>query len=97
VKVGGIGMARYGGGWEKNPAPPSSQELADYWGDELRFVIETFGPNRCMFESNFPVDRSSCNYVTLWNCLKIVADQYSESEKHDLFFGTANLQYKLGL
>lgn len=97
VKVGGIGMARYGGGWEKLPNPPSSEELADYWGAELRFCIDTFGPDRCMFESNFPVDRSSCNYVTLWNCFKIVAEQYSDSEKHDLFFGTANRVYQLGL
>lgn len=97
VKIGGIGMARYGAGWEKNPLPPSSEELADYWGDELRFCIDTFGPSRCMFESNFPVDRSSCNYVTLWNALKIVGAGYSDSEQDELFFGTANRFYSLGL
>ena len=95
VKVGGIGMARYGGGWESQAVPPSSEELAAYWIDELQFCIDTFGPDRCMFESNFPVDRSSCNYVTLWNALKIVSDGYTESEKDDLFFGTANRVYAL--
>ncbi len=97
LKVGGIGMSRYGAGWEAEPVPPSSSEIAEYWGEELRFCIDTFGPSRCMFESNFPVDRSSCNYVTLWNALKIVGSGYSDSEQADLFFGTANRFYNLGL
>ena len=90
LKVGGIGMNRYyGGGWPDLPAPPSSQTLFDYWGDELRYCIDTFGPERCMFESNFPVDQESCNYVVLWNVFKRVAEQYTASEADRLFHDTA--------
>jgi L-fuconolactonase len=59
--------------------------------------IEAFGAKRCMFESNFPVDEVSCDYATLWNALKLIAKSASGDEKHDLFFGTANRFYRLGL
>jgi predicted TIM-barrel fold metal-dependent hydrolase len=97
LKVGGIGMTLYGLGWHKRPLPPTSAELAAAWGDQLRFAIDQFGPSRCMFESNFPVDRRSCSYAVLWNTFKRVADDagYSEAEKGDLFAGTARRAYLL--
>jgi predicted TIM-barrel fold metal-dependent hydrolase len=96
VKVGGIGMNRYlGGGWPGLDAPPSSQTLADYWAPELRYVIDTFGPARSMFESNFPVDRESGTYVVLWNTFKRVAEPYSEAEKTELFHDAAARAYRL--
>lgn len=96
LKVGGIGMARYyGGDWPERDEPPTSEELAAYWGDELRWCIDTFGPSRCMFESNFPVDRESCSYTVLWNVFQRVGAHYSSTEQDDLFQGTATRTYRL--
>jgi predicted TIM-barrel fold metal-dependent hydrolase len=97
VKLGGIGMADYGGGWRDRPAPPSSEELAARWAGPIGFVIEQFGAGRCMFESNFPVDKASCGYVTLWNTFARIADGCSASEQRDLFRGTAARVYRLDL
>jgi predicted TIM-barrel fold metal-dependent hydrolase len=96
LKVGGIGMNRYyGGGWPDRPAPPSSEELAAVWGDRLRFCIDTFGPDRCMFESNFPVDRESCDYVVLWNVYERIAEHYDPAERQAMFHDTAVRVYDL--
>ncbi len=95
LKVGGIGMTRYGAGFEQAELPPSSDELLAYWGDDLRFCLDAFGPSRCMFESNFPVDADSCSYVTLWNVYKKVSVGYSEGERAELFRGTARRVYRL--
>ena len=95
VKLGGIGMPRLGGGFEHGVLPASSVELADAWGEPIRYVIEHFGVDRCMFESNFPVDRQSTNYVCLWNSFKRMTSDMSESEKDLLFRGTASRVYRL--
>ena len=58
-------------------------------------MIECFGPERCMFESNFPVDRLSISYPVLWNGLKKIAARYSEEEQQALFSGTASKVYRL--
>jgi predicted TIM-barrel fold metal-dependent hydrolase len=94
LKVGGIGMERYyGGPWTSRDAPPSSEELAEYWADVVHFCIDTFGPSRCMLESNFPVDRETCSYVVLWNALKRLAAPYADTERADLLGGTAERFY----
>ncbi len=96
LKVGGIGMDMYyGTGWMNREAPPGSEEVADHWGDDVRFCIDAFGPHRCMFESNFPVDRQTLPYPVLWNALQIMAAGYSEAEQEDLFSGTAARIYGL--
>ena len=96
LKVGGIGMTVYGAGWEDRALPPTSDELEAYWGDDVRFCIDTFGPSRCMFESNFPVDRLSCSYHVLWNAFKKMSVNYSAAERSDLFAGTARRTYLIG-
>ena len=73
----------------------SSEELAAAWGPLVRFCIDTFGPDRCMFESNFPVDRESCSYVVLWNAFKKISAGYSAAERADLFAGTARRTYRI--
>lgn len=95
LKVGGIGMSRYGAGFETWERPPTSDQLLEVWGDDLRWCIDTWGPDRCMFESNFPVDAESCGYVVLWNAFKKVSTGYGASERADLFAGTARRVYKL--
>ena len=95
VKLGGIGMGMYGMQYDLRDVPPSSDELVADWVDPVNFVIEAFGPERCMFESNFPVDKQSCSYVTLWNAFKKMAAGASPSERGDLFAGTAKRVYNV--
>lgn len=96
VKVGGIGMDfLFGMGWADMSAPPGSEEVAAHWSDAVRFCIDAFGPDRCMFESNYPVDRETLTYPVLWNAFQIMADGYSDAEQDDLFSGTATRVYRL--
>ena len=97
LKVGGLGMEHYfGTPWADQPRPPSSDEVAAYWNDMVHFAIDTFGPPRCMFESNFPVDRQTLPYTVVWNAFEILAERYTPAEQHDLFWATANRVYRLG-
>ena len=84
-----------GFGWHDHPRPPSSQELADSTRPYYEFTIETFGPDRCMFESNFPVDAVSCSYTVLWNSFKRLAAGYPTEVKAKLFHDTAARVYRL--
>jgi predicted TIM-barrel fold metal-dependent hydrolase len=97
LKVGGIGMPMMGFRWDKQDVPPTSEELAAPWSEPLRWVIDEFGPDRCMFESNFPVDKRGAGYVVLWNAFKRIAADggYSAEEKRDLFHNTAARAYRL--
>ena len=95
VKVGGLGMVTLGFGLHREPKRPSSERLASHWRPYIETCVELFGPNRCMFESNFPPDRKSCDYGILWNAFKRVASQYTSTEKAALFKGTATAVYKL--
>jgi predicted TIM-barrel fold metal-dependent hydrolase len=58
-------------------------------------TIEQFGPERCMFESNFPVDMVTCSYNVLWNSFKRLTADYSATEKANLFHDTATRIYRL--
>ena len=95
MKLGGIGMVVFGLGFENHATPPTSLDLVDAWGDPIRYAIDQFGPQRCMFESNFPVDRMSCSYVTLWNAFKHIAAGMGHDDKTALFYGTASRAYRL--
>jgi predicted TIM-barrel fold metal-dependent hydrolase len=95
IKLGGVGMPMFGFGWETQPLPPSSGELASAWRPYVETCIEAFGHKRCMFESNFPVDKVSCSYGILWNAFKRIAQGASASEKAALFHDTAAKTYRL--
>jgi predicted TIM-barrel fold metal-dependent hydrolase len=95
VKLGGLTMSMSGFGWHRRPAPPGSQELAEVMGPYFRTCIEYFGVDRCMFESNFPVDRASCSYTVLWNAFKRLSRDYSDAERSALFHDTAAKVYRL--
>jgi len=94
-KLGGLGMKMFGFGFDARDKPPTSEELAAAWSPYIETCIEAFGPDRCMFESNFPVDQVSCSYPVLWNAFKRIAAQYSDAEKTALFSGTAQRVYAL--
>ncbi len=95
AKLGGINMPINGFGWDKRPLPPTSEELAAATRHYYDRTIDRFGPARCMFESNFPVDRVSCSYSVLWNAFKRIAAAYSEEDKSAMFHGTASRVYRL--
>ena len=95
VKVGGLGMAMGWFDFYRRPAPPSSQMLADAFKPWVETCIELFGVERCMFESNFPVDKITSGYGVLWNAFKRLAAKASAAEKTALFSGTASKVYRL--
>jgi L-fuconolactonase len=96
VKLGGLGMRINGFGLETQAEPPSSEQLAAAWKPYIDTCIEAFGPQRCMFESNFPVDKGSYSYAVGWNAFKRLAAGASAPEKAELFSGTATRFYRLG-
>lgn len=97
VKLGGIGMDQLSvrTGWATRPRPPGSDEVAEYWRADVEWCIDTFGPHRCMFESNFPVDRATVSYTVLWNAFKKIAAGYTDAEQRQLFAGTASRVYNI--
>lgn len=95
AKLGGLNMDVNGFHWENRELPPSSQELADATRRYFDYTIEKFGVSRCMFESNFPVDKLSCDYTVLWNSFKIMTKDFSADERAALFHDTAARVYRL--
>jgi L-fuconolactonase len=97
-KLGGMGMAVMGFGFDDyntHQTPVSSEILAAAWRPYVEHCIGVFGVERCMFESNFPVDKRTCSYAVLWNALKRLAKNYSAAEKTALFSATARRAYRL--
>ena len=81
----------------KLAAPPSSEELAKAWGPYVKTCIDLFGPDRCMVERNYPVEKMGIGTAALWNMFKRLTAGASATEKKAIFSGTANRVYKLGL
>ncbi|HVT23852.1 MAG TPA: amidohydrolase family protein [Rhizomicrobium sp.] len=96
VKLGGLPMPFAGWHARWNPAE-DSKVLAALWKPYIETCIEAFGANRCMFESNFPVDKFGASYAALWNAFKRLASGASAEEKAALFSGTAMRVYRIGL
>jgi len=95
VKLGGLAMIVNAFDFHLAPLPPSSGEMANAWRPYVEACIENFGANRCMFESNFPVDKGACSYPVLFNAFKRLAHGASAAENADLFAGTASRFYRL--
>lgn len=95
AKLGGLGMPDNGFGWDKRDVPPTSDEIVAAHSRWYEHMIDCFGPERCMFESNFPVDRWSMSYVVYWNAMKKIAAKYPEEAQAAMFSGTARKVYKL--
>ncbi len=94
VKIGGLGIPLCGMGWTNNA--PTSSELARTTAPYYSYCIEKFGVERCMFESNFPVDKASYPYVTAWNSFKLMTKGFSKSERAALFHDNATRVYRIG-
>lgn len=95
VKLGGINMEYSGFGWHERPKPSTSEELCAATRRYYETAIAHFGPDRCMFESNFPVDKVSCSYHVLWNAFKRMTAGCSADERAKLFHDTAARVYRL--
>lgn len=95
LKIGALIRPLSGERWDKRETKASSEEIAAAWGDEIRFAIDTFGPSRCLFESNFPIDKACFGYVEIWNAFKRLTADFSREEKLDLFHNSAARAYRL--
>lgn len=96
AKLGGLNMELNGFGWHEQDQPPSSEKLMQATRRYYEFAIDRFGVERCMFESNFPVDMVTCSYNVLWNSFKRLTAHYSDGEKRQLYHDTAARVYRLG-
>src|SRR5919106_2096435 len=72
LKLGGVGQPRYGFDWYTWDKPIGSEELAGHLSPLMDYCIEQFGPDRCMFESNFPPDKVSYSYNVLFSAFRPV-------------------------
>ena len=95
VKLGGLGTPRCGFGWYEQAAPPGSAEMAKGLAPYFNWCIEQFGVERCMFESNFPVDKISFSYTVMWNAFKRLSKDFTPQERAALFHDTATKVYQL--
>ena len=97
MKLGGLGMPIFGFGFEaaRGGPPADAETLAHAWRPYVDVCVEAFGTGRCMFESNFPVDRVTADYVTVWNAFKLLTQGAGEDEKAAVFSGTARRFYRL--
>ncbi|MEO7727233.1 MAG: amidohydrolase family protein [Burkholderiales bacterium] len=95
VKIGGLGMMYCNWDFHLRDLPPTSEKLAAAWRPYVEACIDAFGPERCMMESNFPVDKQTCSYSVLWNALKRITKNGSPTEKAALYHDTAARVYRL--
>lgn len=95
AKLGGMAMPDNGFGWMGRDKPPTSDEFAAAQAPYYLHIIDCFTPQRCMAESNFPVDKLSLSYQVFWNGLKKITKNFSEDEKNAIFAGTATRVYRL--
>lgn len=95
AKLGGLSMPDNGFGWDRRDTAPTSDEFVEAQRRYFLHAIDCFGPDRCMFQSNFPVDKLSIAYPVLFNGLKKIVADFSESEKDAMFYGTAARIYRM--
>ena len=95
AKIGGLAMPDNGFGWHTAERPPTSDEFVAQQRRYYDHVIECFGPARCLFESNFPIDRFSLSYRVLWNGLKKIAAPFSPGERDAMLFANSARVYRL--
>ena len=88
-------MPRTGFDWHEREIPIGSEELADALAPYIHYCIEQFGPDRWMFESNFPVDKVSYSYNIMYNAFKRLSRGYSSTERMAMLHDNATRVYKI--
>jgi L-fuconolactonase len=97
MKLGGLGLEVMGLGFDARSVQASSELLAEAWRPYIETCISAFGAERCMFESNFPPDSTSCRYGHAWNAFKRITAGYAAGERDQLFSETARQAYAVVL
>jgi L-fuconolactonase len=97
IKLGGVGSARSGYDWHSAIVKPSSAELCATLRPYFEWCIERCGAARCMFESNFPVEKRANSYGVVWNAFKTLTRNYSAAERAALFHDTACRVYRIAV
>ena len=95
MKLGGVGQTRYGFDWHTRATPIGSEQLAEEMGPLITYCIDQFGPDRCLFESNFPPDKVSFSYNVMYNAFKRMTSGYSASERAAMFHDNAARIYRI--
>nr|WP_236638175.1 amidohydrolase family protein [Mangrovicoccus ximenensis] len=91
--MGGFGLSVMGHRYFEAALPPRSDRLAADWRPHVETCIELFGPQRSMFESNFPVDKGQFSYAALWNAFKRLSEGYCQEDRDALFWRSAARTY----
>jgi len=81
LKIGGLGMF--------------DRDWAAGAGDVVREAIDLFGPARCMFGSNFPVDQLAMPLARIWTAFDQMTRNYGKDERAAMFYETATMAYRL--
>ena len=95
LKLGGMMMRLAAYDYRTEPKPPTSTQLASLWTPYFETGIELFGPSRCLFESNFPVDKMGIGWAALWTAFKRITAGASRADREAMFAGTARRVYRL--
>ncbi len=95
MKLGGVGQPRYGFDWHTRNTPIGSEQLAQEMGPLITYCIDQFGPERCLFESNFPPDKVSFSYHVMYNAFKRITSGYSAGERAAMFHDNAARIYRI--
>lgn len=93
VKLSGVGVTRLGLGFERGNA--SSRDIAALAGRHVRECVNIFGPQRCIFGSNYPVDQVVAPYAVLINGYKTILADLSPDERNAIFCSNARRVYRL--
>ncbi len=97
LKLGGLGQPRYGFDWHTRTNPMGSEELAEAMAPFMTYCIDQFGPDHCMFESNFPPDKVSYSYNVMYNAFKRLSKDYSAAERAAMFHDNAKRIYRINV
>lgn len=97
IKLSGLGMRLAGFGFENQPRAPGSAQLAEAWRPWMETCLEAFGAGRCMFGSNFPVDKGGMSFSNGLNAVKRLLEPASPTERHAVLYQTARDFYRMDL
>ena len=95
MKLGGLASVVTGYDGGTRDLPPGSESFVAERGAYFHHAIGCLGPERCMFESNWPVDSVSIGYAVLWNAYKRIALDYGPAAQAALLAGTARRVYRI--
>jgi len=94
-KLSGLLMPVLGFGYEHCSMRPTVSELVDSLGPLVSHCIEAFTPQRCIYASNFPVDRVSADYFTIVEALLDITAPHGAAAQKAMFADNAAAFYRI--